>query len=391
MSSALDVEFTPATDELVARAAALSPLLKEHAAAAERDCVLSPETVAAVTEAGLFRLEVPREIGGFSASMRAQSAVIAELARACPSTAWIVGLNTSSTRLALRTYGDGVFRENPDALLSSVGNSRSTARKTDGGYLLTGKGGFASGCEIADHVLFWGVPLEGTGEPAATRVSLFFPAKDVRVERTWDFAGMRGTGSHTVCVEDLFVPDEFVSVAQFDGDRRMFTNMPLPQHILKSIAIALPVFVGAAQGALDLVRGLLDGGKGISDTTYTHAMSAPSARHWLAEAAHLVDTAYQHLWLVADECDAAPEDEVMALEQRVRVRMHMASAIAACRTAMAKLLDLAGASAFVTTNPLQRFWRDFEVGTRHARFNPFIAIEDFGRFLAGETPAATMI
>lgn len=391
MSSVLEVERPPVAPGLTARATELLPLLRERAEEAERTCVLAPDVVAAVAEAGLFRLAVPTELGGFGATMREQSSVIAELARACPSTAWIVGLNTSSTRLALYKFGESVFRANPDALLSSVGNSRSTARKVDGGYLLTGKGGFASGCEIADRVLFWGVPLEDAGDPATTRVSLFFPAKGIDIERTWDFAGMRATGSHTVSVADLFVPEEFVAVHPFDADRRTFANMPLPQHILKSIAIALPVFVGAAHGALDIVRTLLDNGKGISDTTYRQAMTAPSARHWLAEAAHLVDTAYQHLWLVADECDAAPADEVMLLEHRLRVRMHMSSAIAAGRTALAKLLDLAGASAFVTTNPLQRFWRDFEVGTRHARFNPFIAIEDYGHFLAGQDPTATMI
>jgi 3-hydroxy-9,10-secoandrosta-1,3,5(10)-triene-9,17-dione monooxygenase len=384
MSSVLEVESPPAG--LAARATALLPLLRANAAEAERNCLLTKDVVAAVTEAGLFRLAAPAALDGLGATMREQSSVVAELARACPSTAWIVGLNTSSTRLVLHKFGESAFRANPDVLLSSVGNSRSTARKVDGGYRLTGKGGFASGCEIADRVLFWGVPLEDA-EP--TRVSLFFPADGIDIERTWDFAGMRATGSHTVSVTDLFVPDECVAVHPFEGGR--FANMPLPQHILKSIAIALPVFVGAAHGALDLVRESLDKGKGISDTTYRDAMAAPSARHWLAEASHLVDTAYQHLWVVADECDAAPLAETMPVEHRLRVRLHMSSAIAAGRAALAKLLDLAGASAFVTTNPLQRFWRDFEVGTRHARFNPFIAIEDYGRFLAGQDPTANMI
>ncbi|GLY46858.1 acyl-CoA dehydrogenase family protein [Lentzea sp. NBRC 102530] len=371
----------------VARAATLRPLLAEHAAEADRGSVLSPQVVEAVREAGLFRLEVPAELGGWGASMRTQSEVLVELARACPSTAWLVGLNTSSTRLALRTYGDEVFRENPDVLLSSVGNSRSTARAVDGGYVLTGRGGFASGCEIADRVLFWGVPL---ADSTTTRVSFSFPAKEITVDRTWDFAGMRGTGSHTACVDELFVPDECASVATFDPGARTFANMPKPQHVLKSIAIALPVFVGATHGALDLVRDLLPA-KPISDTVYRQAVDSPSARLWFAEAQHLLDTAYQHLWLVADECDDAPEDDVMAIEDRVRVRLHMSSAISGCRTALSKILDLAGASAFATGNPLQRFWRDFEVGTRHARFNPFIALEDAGQLLAGGSPVATMI
>ena len=376
--------------DTVRRARVLIPLLLANAGQAERDTRPTGETLAAVRDAGLFRLQVPRELGGLGLDLRGQCEAIVEVGRGCPSTGWLVALNTTAARLALAKFGApgaAIFRDDPDVLLCSIGNSRSIAKRVSGGYLVSGKGGFASGCEIADRVLLWGVPMDNS----TTRVSVFVPASEIRVERTWDCAGMRGTGSHTVVLTDVFVPDELSSVAEFDAARRAYDNLPIPQDLIKSIAIALPVFVGAVRGALDCVRETLTH-KGISDTVYQAALDSPSARHWLAEAEHLVDSAYQHMWLVADELDAAPQVEPMALADRVRVRMHMSSTVSLCRQAMAKLLDLAGASAFATANPIQRFWRDIEVGTRHARLNPFIATEDYGRFLAaGEPPTATLI
>lgn len=383
---------TGVVTDLLTRARELLPLLRKNAPISDAHSSPLPETISALTEAGMFRLEVPPALGGFGASLREQSRVCAELAKACPSMAWLVGLNACAARLIQLRFPEVIgpeLAEQPDLRFCSVGSSRTEARPVPGGWRVSGTGGFASGCEIADRIVLWGVAVQG--DPGR-RVSLLLRATDVDIERTWDFAGMRGTGSHTVVVTDAFVPDAAAVVNTFDPATRSFDNLPLPQQILSTIANALPAFAGAAHGALELVRENLARGKAISDTTYQRALDSPSARHWLAEATHLVETAYQHLDTLADALDADPGLIPMDLERRLRVRMHMSTVVTAARRAMEKTLDLAGAAAFAAGNPVQRLWRDLESGSRHARLNPFVAVEDYGRFLAdGGTPVATLI
>ncbi|WP_143342890.1 acyl-CoA dehydrogenase family protein [Crossiella equi] len=377
--------------DLVGRARALVPLLREKAPISDINSSPLPEIVSALAAAGMFRLEVPKDLGGFQASLRTEMAVCAEIGRGCPSMAWLVGLNACAARLLLSRFAllRGELAERPDTLFCSLVAPKATAARVPGGWRVSGKGGFAAGCEMADRIALWGVPVSGED---SRRVSLLVRGSEVDIERTWDFAGMRGTGSHTVVVSDVFVPDDAAAPAAVDPVHGGYTNLPLPQQVLGAVANALPTFVGAAHGALDLVTAALANGRGLADTTYRRALDAPSARHWLAEATHLVHSAYQHLWFVADELDHDPGHKPMELSRRVAVRMHMSSVVSLSRKAMEKILDLGGAAAFAVDNPLQRYWRDLEAGSRHARLNPFVAVEDYGRFLGNEdTPVATMI
>lgn len=369
------------------------PLLREQAALTEELTRPTEKVIAALRDAGLFRLEVPVELGGFGADLRAQMAVAVELARGCPSTAWLVGINSTAKQLTLSRFplvSQDILRADPDVFVSTVGNAQASATRVDGGYRITGSGRFTSGCEVADWVVIWAVALSGSN--GQRLVSVLLPASDLKVERTWSTAGMNGTGSHTVVAEDVFVPASHCTVSEFSAEENSFTELPLPQHLLRAIAIELPALVGAAHGAFDLVRHSFDVGRTITDTVYTNIADSPSARQSLAEAKHKIDSAYHHMRVVADQLDSAPTDRPMPLENRLRVRMDMSSAISLSRAAMSKLLDLGGASAFSRSNPLQRLWRDLEVGSRHARFNPYIALEDYGRFLGrGEPPTAVLV
>ncbi|MCX4428526.1 acyl-CoA dehydrogenase family protein [Streptomyces mirabilis] len=370
----------------------LVPLLRDHATRTEERCRPTEEVVAALRDAGMLRLETPRELGGAGADLPTQMSVCAELARGCPSTAWLVGINSTGKELALTKFSSvtrEILRENPDSYFATVGNVSASAVRTNGGYRVTGRGGFASGCEVADWVIVWAIP---SADSEQQLVSVVVPASQVKIERTWNTAGMCGTGSHTVVVEDVFVPEIYTAVSQFEAATNSFSDLPQPQQLLRAIAIEVPALVGAAHGAFDVVRQSFAAGKSIADTVYTRMSDSPSARHWLAQARHDIDSAYAHMGIVADALAAYSLNEPMRLDARLRVRMHMASAVTLSRQAVSKLLDLGGASSFSRSHPLQRFWRDLEVGSRHARLNPYIAMEDYGRHLAAEeAPTAVLV
>ncbi|MFD3731720.1 hypothetical protein [Streptomyces sp. NPDC058632] len=104
-----------------------------------------------------------------------------------------------------------------------------------------------------------------------------------------------------------------------------------------------------------------------------------------------IDSAYQHMYLAADRLDAVPDGVRLGYEECARIRRHMVSALEQARTGVHKLLDLGGAGGFAEANPLQRYWRDLEIGSRHAMMNPLVAYEDYSRALFAEGPVSVVL
>ena len=180
-------------------------------------------------------------------------------------------------------------------------------------------------------------------------------------------AGMRGTGSHTLVAQDLLVPDERIAgTGPFGpGDR-----------LLYAIAVLGPV-VGAAQGALDTTTEMFASDRKPFMTAYAQMGESPGARHWLAEATHLVHRAEHTMLAVAARADAGGLSDA----DGPRLRLDLADAGRDCRAAVELMLDLYGAGGFRTANQLQRFWRDVAVGSRHPQLNPYLATENLGAAL----------
>ncbi|MFD9700395.1 acyl-CoA dehydrogenase family protein [Lentzea sp. NPDC059081] len=137
--------------------------------------------------------------------------------------------------------------------------------------------------------------------------------------------------------------------------------------------------LGAAQGALDAVNAMFASDRKPFMTAYTRMGESPGARHWLAEATYLVQRAETTMLAVAREAD----ERELSAEDGPRLHRALADAGRDCRAAVDLMLDLHGSSGFHTSNPLQRFWRDVAVGSRHPHLNPYLAVENFGAALAG--------
>jgi alkylation response protein AidB-like acyl-CoA dehydrogenase len=195
------------------------------------------------------------------------------------------------------------------------------------------------------------------------------PTTDLVVERTWHMAGMRGTGSHTLVADDVLVPAERIASA---------APFTLNDMMLFAMTVLGPV-VGAAQGALDTITAMFASDRTPFMTAYSRMGESPGARHWLAGASYLVSRAENTMLEVAREASSAELSPV----DGPRLRMALADAGQDCRTAVERMLDLHGASGFATSNPLQRFWRDTAVGSRHPHLNPYLAVENLGTALAG--------
>src|SRR5688572_5995682 len=137
----------PSARQLVDRAAALAPMLRDRAPAAERARRVAPETFDALSEAGVFRMTAPARYGGYEVDFQTQCDVLAEIARGCPSTSWVATILSAMSWLAGvfpddaqdEIFGDG------DPRISGVFSPTGTGVQTDGGLVVNGRWGFNTG------------------------------------------------------------------------------------------------------------------------------------------------------------------------------------------------------------------------------------------------------
>ena len=380
-------------DALMAKATALVPLLRAKGAETERERRIPDDILAAMDAAQLFRLRAPKRFGGFEGDLRVYMDVVAELGRGCGSTAWISFISIATAWIASLFSDEAqrdVFEGNPDARFMGVLAMKEPARPARGGYLISGKWPYASNCLHA-HWAVLAVPLPGDG--AIVPGIVLVPMRDLKIEDTWHVVGMRGTGSHTVIAQDVFVPGHRVlaveALAKGQSPRTQTSEFVYRESFMPTaiIAIAGPV-LGLAQAALDLTLERIGGGKPIAYSFYDDVRKAPSMQLMLAEASTLIETATLHVRRWCDDiAGAARAGEELPFVKRAQMRMDMGYVMRCCRQAVDLLLSVQGASAFAESNPIQRVWRDLEMASRHGLIAGEVPHEIYGRALVGNFEA----
>ncbi|MEW5809719.1 MAG: acyl-CoA dehydrogenase family protein [Actinomycetota bacterium] len=379
-------------DRLFRAVEVATPILESQAEVAEQNSQLTSKAIDALREAGLFRLGVPRRFDGYDADITTAFEVITRIGRGCPSSAWIL-MVTYVTQIAATSYGDlaqhDLWSAGPDVpMCGAFRPDRATVRTADDGIWVTGRWSWASGCHHAAWA-WLGVPAE---EERLAPGLVLIPLTDLRIESTWNMAGMRGTGSDTVVADEVFVPAHrmqrtgVAAEPESGAPRRV-----VPLNSLSTTMIA--PLLGATQDVLRRTLSLVEGGKPLAMSFHPRSADAPSTQRALADAANLIDSAELHVLRSTRFVDAAVAEGIeQNLVGRGRVRMDMAHASTCLRDAMALLLTVAGASAFRADNVIQRHWRDLETGARHPLLNTGLQRESYGRALVGdERPVSPML
>lgn len=391
-------ETTTIRDQVLARIRDLRPLFEANAARTESDRRVVEENITALHDANAFRIMVPKRYGGFETDIRTKLEVSREVAMGCGSTAWVTALmNVCAFFVSLgnEQLQDDVWGSDPDARISGVFNPTATTKRVEGGYIVNGAWNWTSGCLHSDWA-FLGVPLvDEDGEFVMPAMALI-PYAELEIEDTWFTTGMRGTASNTVHARDVFVPDHrLMSVPgllthQYDTpfkDEVLYRSAFIPVAALILVGPQL----GLAQAALDYV---IEKGhkRGIAYTEYELQRDAPTFQLAIAKAATLVDTAHLFAYRAAGDIDdAARADRTMSYVERARVRMDTGHAAESAREAIRVLCSAHGASSFAESSPMQRWWRDSEIASRHAVVSPEISAQVYGRALMGFTEGVTFL
>ena len=361
----------------------------------EADRRLQPALVAALAEAGLFRMLIPQALGGLETDVITLLEVFEEMAKIDGSVGWCIMIGATGGLIsaylpehAART----IYGSNPQVITGGALAPTGKAVAVDGGYRVTGRWQFNSGCQHCSWLMGSCVILDGdgprkgvNGEPISTM--MIFPATDAEIIDTWTVSGLRGSGSHDVAVNDVFVPKGYQASLVSD---RPFHNGPLYQFpIFGLLAVSVAsIALGMARGAIDTLRGIAP--KKRLTTTRKRMAEREVVQMQVAQAegvlrsgrAFLFDTVRQ-VWNDL-QAQAAP-----SLEQRALLRLAATQAAMHAAQAIDLMYHAAGTGSIWAHNPLQRHFRDVHVVTQHAILSTPI-YEMTGRVFLGQ-PVETAV
>jgi alkylation response protein AidB-like acyl-CoA dehydrogenase len=390
MSTASTSLEVPTLEQLLLRIEQTKPILTANVDETEANRRVAQANIDALTEAGAFKVTVPRRFGGYEMTIREKLEVSAAVAEACGSTGWVVALtnvcNWMASVLPDQAQQD-IFGANPDAKVAGVLNPSADVQKVDGGYQVSGQWPWASGSWHADWALVGIVVPDEAGQPVDQALA-FIPMRELSIKETWFVAGMKGTGSNTIIADKVFVPEHRLhSVPQAlqneyateHTDEALYRSSFIP---VLTLILAGPQ-LGLGRAALRFVMDKAPK-RGIAYTKFERQIDSTAFQLQVANAATLIDTAHLHVFrAAADIDDAAAAGEKLSYVGRARVRADTAYAITKIREAIDALLSAHGASSFAEVSPLQRIWRDANTAGRHAVVDPLVNQEVYGKALLG--------
>jgi alkylation response protein AidB-like acyl-CoA dehydrogenase len=353
---------------------ALTPLIAKHADAMERERRLSAPVVEALIDAGLFRLLVPRALGGAEADPVTACRVVEELARVDGSTGWcaMLGLGLGQFGGLLPEEAAWEIYRDPRAVVAGTFRPNGVARAVADGYRATGHWPLASGITHATWVLGGCRILDGeqprlTPGGAPEMRLLFFRPTEVEVVDTWHVAGLRGTGSQDFAVTDLFVPAHRAC---------WFSQPPVqpgPLYTLPAIALFAPLIACVSLG---IARHAMDGFKelaGVKAPTWSQNLlrDKPVAQAQLGEAEGLLRAGRAFLYeTVVAAWDTATRGERLSWEQRGLLWLAATQAATQALQAVDLVFRAGGASAIYAASGLERCLRDIRTAAQHVCVTP---------------------
>lgn len=352
-------------DEAIERARAIAPKLRQRVAETERLRRLPAENVAELLESGLYGLMTPRRFGGSELGPEAMIDVTIELASACGSTGWVHMLWTAHMWL-LALFPPETQAElwsNPNTLASSVVNTVGDVVPVDGGYRWTGRGFFSSGVDHCNW-LTAAVPVKRSDQSEPERRWLLVPREDIEIIDDWHTMALKGTGSKTIVVNDVFVPERR-TLANADIEAGTSPGRGIHANPMYG-AISSANFTSAmAAPAIGIARGFLAAFEErlrSKSANIDDGLLANMSRYALASGQ--VDSVHALTLRNAQRLARLPAQGV-GTPERARCRRDQAFTAQTVRKAINTLYEECGGSALFESSDFQRMWRDVNAAAAH--------------------------
>jgi indole-3-acetate monooxygenase len=373
--------------DLVERARALQPLIAREADEIERTRRLTPAVTSALIENGLYRVLLPQSLGGTEAPLEIFMQMQEEIAKADASTAWCLGQCSVCAMTAAyldRDAAEEIFNTPPGIL--AWGAIAHEVHVVPGGYKANARWNFASGSRQASwlgaHVRV--VEADGSqrkkpdGSPEIR--TILFPVASATLYDVWDVIGLKGTGTDSYSVDNLFIPEKFACLRDVPSALR--ENGPiykLTTHLVFGMGFAA-TSLGLARAALDAATELARGKRpqglaAMRENSAVQGVIGRSEASLRAARAYLYTTAAE-VWHDLSRGDAVTEAHRIALRIAATWTIHQSASV------VDTAYHMAGATAVFAANPFERRFRDMhtimqQVQARDTHY------EDAGRAILG--------
>jgi alkylation response protein AidB-like acyl-CoA dehydrogenase len=350
--------------DIVERAKSLAPLIAREADEIERTRRLTQPVVAALIDNGLYRALLPKSLGGTEAPIAAFMQMLEEIAKADASTAWCLG--QCSVCATVSAYMDiDAAREifgKPDGILAwgSVGGE---VQAVDGGYRATGRWEFASGVRQATWIGAHVQVVEPDGSKRRTAGgapvvrTILFPIENATLHDVWNVIGLKGTGTDSYTIENLFIPEKFAPERDDAGTRRETGPLyRIPSMYMYALGFAA-VGVGVARATLDaavaLARGKQSyGQKPMHENTAIQATFGRAEAQLRSARAYLYATAHDIWQHVTNSSAELSEDQRTSMRLAGTWTSHQAAAV------VDAAYHVSGSTAVFSANAFERRFRD---------------------------------
>jgi indole-3-acetate monooxygenase len=386
---------SPSGLDYLIKARAIAPIIEDGAEQTEQSRQLAPQVVKALVDGGYYRMLQPHFLGGGELSLRAFAEVIEEVAKADASTAWCLAQCSACAMAAAyldRETALEVFGP-PEGIVAWGPPAPSEAHMVVGGYRVTGEWNFASGGHQASWIggqshVFGPDGERRLGKNGAPVIRMMLlPRKDVHLNDGWNVMGLKGTGSDTYSVRDLFVPSRFTFGRDAAKDRR-------DSALLYNFSTSNVYSFGFAALALGVARRMLDDAtrivadktpygskRALRDNNVVQAHIGRSEAAWRSARCYLHMTA-DSLWR------SMSEEPTLTTNQKVEIRLASTWAIQQATAIADVVYHMIGSTAVFENHPFERRFRDIHTITQQlqGRESHF---ENVGQALLGvETDSA---
>ena len=380
--------------QLIDAARAMGPALQERSAQCKADSRVPDETVAEFERAGFFKILQPEQWGGYAMDPQVFYAVGLEVARHCPSSAWILGV-IAVHNWQLAVFDDqaaqDVWADDPSVLISSSYAPVGKVKVVDGGFRLSGRWSFSSGSEHCKWAFLGAVvPTPEAPFDMANYRTFLVPISDYDIVHNWDVVGLQGTGSHDIVVDDVFVP-EHRTHKSMDGflcdnpgnavnDAPLY-RMPFMQVFVRAVCTAT---LGACEGALEAfieVAKTRRVGPNLMKNDPFARVLATEVKASIEEMKLTMNRNFDAMMACCRAGDPIP------VEDRVRYRYDSAVVADRCLELSGKMLKAAGSGGIREGSELLAFHLDILASQAHVANHSIPFANNMGGILFGEENA----
>jgi indole-3-acetate monooxygenase len=382
----------------VARARELRAQIEGAAQAIERERALPRDLLEALRDARLFRLLLPKSCGGEEVAPAVFVAAVEEVAKADASVAWCMAQGSGCSMAAAYlepAVAQEIFGGREAVLAWGPGAANATARAVQGGYRVSGSWPYASGSRHAQWLGGHAQLLDAEGKACLgpdgkpAERTLLFPKAKAAIKDLWHVVGLKGTGSDTYTVTDLFVSARYSFTRESAADRReagplyRFTTFQLYGCGFAAVALGIARATLDAFIAMAAVKVPMLGAMPVRESAVVQAKVAGAEARWQSARAYLMQT-LDAAWA------AASRGESLGLQQRAALRLAGVYATEQAREVVEIAYHLAGGSAIFEKEPFERRLRDMHAVTQQVQ-GQFVNFEHVGQVLLGLPSASRLI